>query len=144
MKQFIVYPVVEYRTDDKSWVMWRVKHVDGKDYLMAYSNGKLKEVYFVGEGYDDYFMSCRADFSVVSHYVVDRYYSVVRRYENGVMNRLYRDDKKGTMTCDTHKYVQKMFTTEVPDIERLYVDLSKFLDDFSKSGIKIERPKYAR
>lgn len=142
MEKFLIYNIVEYRSDDPTWIMWRVNH-KGKDYLMAYSHGNLKEVYFVGERIPNYFMSCRADdLSKISHYYVDRRFSVIRRYENGVRNRLYCDNGCGVTECETHKYVQRYITTEQPDVERLHNDLVKFLDDVSKAGIKIEKPPY--
>nr|DAH56626.1 MAG TPA: hypothetical protein [Caudoviricetes sp.] len=143
--RFQVYNVVEYRSDDPSWIMWRVKHTDGKDYLMAYSKGKLKEVYFVGEGIPNYFVSFRADdVSHISHYYVDDKLSVVRRYENYLMNRVYHDNKDGVMWCDTHKYKQKYLTKEFPNFAKLEEDLVKLIAKVKATGIKIERPSYVR
>lgn len=142
MKNFLVYPIVEYRSDKPQWKLWRVKHVNGKDYLLAYDKDKLIEVYFVGEHMGNYFMSCRTDYSKISHYVVDDRYSVVRRYEKGICNRVYRDDKKGIMTCLTHSYRQVKLD-EKPNFAKLYKDLDAFLNDFESKGIKIVRPDYA-
>lgn len=142
MRQFKLYPIVEYRSDDPDWIMWRVNHVDGKDYLIAYTGDKLKEVYFVGEGSAAYFMSCRADFSKISHYYVDSRYSVIRRYEDGVRNRVYYDDGKGGTVCSTHEYIQVRLTTEKVDFEKMFNDLEKFLKEFKKRGIAIAKPDY--
>lgn len=144
MSSFYIYPVVEYRSDDPSWVLWRVKH-DGKDYLMAYSNDRLKEVYFVGEKIPHYFMSCRADDPYhISHYYTDPQTHEVRRYEQGEMNRVYHDNRQGYMWCNTHGYTQKLFTTEQPNITKLWRDLENFLRVFNLTGIKIEKPEYVR
>ena len=97
MKEFKVYPLLEVKSSDPEWSLWRVNHIDGKDYLLGYVGNDLVEVYFVGEGYDDYFMSCRTDMKTISHYAVDNRYKVVRRYENGVRNRIYHDDEDGIM-----------------------------------------------
>ena len=143
MEKFFIYNVVEYRSDDPTWIMWRVHHTNGKDYLMAYSHDRLKEVYFVGERIPNYFMSCRADdVTKISHYYVDRRFSVVRRYERGVRNRLYYDNGRGKMWCDTHEYLQRPITYERPDIDRLYNDLVALLDKVDKAGIEIEKPHY--
>lgn len=143
MKRFLIYNVVEYRSDDPTWIMWRVKHTNGKDYLLAYSNGKLKEVYFVGEGIPNYFMSCRADdLEQISHYYVDRNKKEVRRYEKGNCNRIYKDYENGIMECNTHKYTQKAITDETLNFEQLYNDLTQFLEAFSKTGKVIKKPLY--
>lgn len=142
--RFYLYPIAEYRTDDPTWVMWRINY-GGKDYLMAYSNGKLKEVYFVGEKIPNYFMSCRADdLYHVSHYYVDRIKDEVRRYEGGEMNRVYHDNRDGKMWCDTHVYTQKPFTTETPNLIEIVEDLNKFLKQFQLSGLEIKRPEYVK
>ena len=144
MSHFYIHPIAEYRTDDPTWVMWRV-NFNNKDYLMAYSQDKLKEVYFVGERIPNYFMSCRADnLYHISHYYVDYKTNEVRRYEKGVMNRVYHDNRHGVMWCDTHKYIQKVFTDENPDVARIWKDLEKFLADFQRSGIQIAKPYYVK
>ena len=144
MGNFYIHPIAEYRTDDPTWVMWRV-NFNNKDYLMAYSNDKLKEVYFVGERIPNYFMSCRADnLYHISHYYVDNKDSTVRRYEKGEMNRVYHDTRHGVMYCDTHVYTQKVFTNEHPDPKRLREDLINFLTEFQRSGIQIEKPYYVK
>lgn len=127
---FKVYPLVEHKSGDPEWVLWRVRHDDGKDYLMAYRGTRLVEVYFVGEGSDHHFMSCRTDGRTVSHYRVDRRYNVVRRYENGVRNRLYHDDRNGRMWYEGPNGVveyRQTGTGDTPDPERLRRDLSEFL-----------------
>ena len=145
MKRFDIYNIVEYRSDDPTWIMWRVRHTDGKDYLMAYDKDGLKEVYFVGEGLPNYFMSCRAkNLRQISHYYVDDKKSEIRRYENGYLNRTVYDEHNGIMYCDTHMYVQKPITTEEIQPEKLYNDLVEFLNRFEKSGIKIKVPVYVR
>lgn len=144
MSNFYIHPIAEYRSDDPTWIMWRV-NLNNKDYLMAYSQDRLKEVYFVGERIPNYFMSCRADnLYHISHYYVDNKTNEVRRYERGVHNRTYYDTRHGVMWCDTHKYIQKVFTDENPDVTRIWKDLEKFLVDFQKSGIQIEKPYYVK
>ena len=143
MANFYLYPVIEYRSDDPTWRMYRFRHTDNKDYLMAYSGGKLKEVYFVGEKIPNYFMSCRAENPYhISHYYVDKQNSTVRRYEEGEMNRIYYDDGTGCMRCNTHEYTQKFFNGEDVDILKIYSDLQNFLKLFQTTGIKIEKPEY--
>ena len=112
---------------------------------MAYDKDGLKEVYFVGEGLPNYFMSCRAkNLRQISHYYVDDKKSEIRRYENGYLNRTVYDKHNGIMYCDTHMYVQKPITTEEIQPEKLYNDLVEFLDRFEKSGIKIKVPVYVK
>ena len=145
MKRFDIYNIVEYRTDDESWIMWRVNHVDGKDYLMAYDKDGLKEIYFVGEGLPHYFMSVRSkDLKHISHYYVDNEKHEVRRYENGYLNRTIIDHQNGIMTCPTHMYVQKPITFEKIEPEKLYNDLVDFLERFKKTGRQITVPVYVK
>lgn len=142
---FYVYNIVEYRSDDPTWIMWRVRHTDGKDYLMAYDKEGLKEVYFVGEGIPNYFMSCRAkNLRHISHYYVDNEKSEVRRFENGYHNRTVYDKHNGIMFCATHTYAQKPITTEKVDPAKLHKDLVEFLDRFYKSGLEIVKPVYVK
>lgn len=140
-KNFYVYQEIEYRSDDPTWILYQVI-LDKKKYLMAYSNNKLKEVYFIDTDSYDYFMSCRADdLHHISYYFKDRYCHELRRYENGVMNRTYYTDKDGIIYCDTHSYT-KATTDEKIDEERLCSDLEEFLQRFESSGIQIKRPDY--
>lgn len=145
MKEFKVYPLVEVKSSDPEWSLWRVNHVDGKDYLLGYRGNDLVEVYFVGEGSLDYFMSCRTDMKTISHYFVDRRCNVVRRYEHGVRNRVYHDERNGIMWYEENgkrvEYKQAL-TYKLPDWQILYRDLEKFLEEFKKLGLKLVKPTY--
>lgn len=143
MKKFKVYNIIEYRSDIPLWAMFRVNHTDGKDYLMAYDKDGLREVYFVGEGIPNYFMSCRArDLTQISHYYVDRMHNEVRRYENGKHNRTIYDERNGIMWCRSHIYKQVAYDSSTVNAKSLHKDLEEFLNRFYASGLHIERPPY--
>lgn len=147
-KHFTVYNIIETRTDDPDWILVRVNNIDRKDYLLAYVGETLKEVYFVGEGIPNYFMSCRANNVYrISHYFVDREHNVVRRYEDGKLNRIYIDDCKGHMYSEGRVYTQERVSVEQMhyiNIEKLIKDLQDILEKVKYADIRIAKPYYCK
>lgn len=143
-EKVFIYPWVEHRSDDPTWTLYRIHHEDGKDYLMAYLGENLKEVYFVGDMIGNMYMSIRAnDFTKISYYTEDRETKTERRFENGVLNKTYRDPDLCTCITDTHVY-KRTYLKDTSSINgyKIYNDLKDFLVKFHNSGIKITRPDY--
>ena len=107
-------------------------------YILSYEGDSLKEVYFT-ERFTNYFMSCRTDFKTISHYYTSKPY--IKRYENGVCNRIYTFKSKGTVVCSVNgvmrKYTthnrQKPLTDDF--VKKLYLDLTNFLATFNNLGL---------
>ena len=127
---FVVQDKVETRNDNPELRLYRV-FLDHYKYILCYEKDQLKEVYFMNR-FKNYFMSCRTDFKTISHYYVSIPY--IKRYEQGVCNRIYTMKSATTTTCqvDNIERVYTLFnrTVDVNLINKFYTDLTTFLIQF--------------
>ena len=129
-----VYPTIEYRSDNPNLKGYRV-YYNKRGYLLYYLNDTLREVYFFGFENPDYFMSCRTDMKTISHYFNSKDHRFIKRYEEGKLNRVYRDENNGTVWYEENgkRVVYQLYdlTESLPELKnKLYKDLTEFLDKF--------------
>lgn len=145
---FVVLPEFETRSDSADLIGYKVS-LAGKAYMLYYDKDQLKEVYFSFS--PTYFMSCRTDMKTVSHYyytgaVSDTGSDILKRYENGIMNRIYLDNRAtGISTCIVDG-IERIYTTTYGKVNvnqaKLYDDLVNFLVKFNSLGLyKLFSPK---
>lgn len=112
--------------------------------MMYYDKDILREVYFVSE-FSNYFMSCRVDMSIVSHYYIkkipDTYYLLIKRYENNIYNRSYVVIN-GSLAVSYSRVdsVERIYTSRTIELSpdfgtKLQEDLLIFLTKFNKLGL---------
>lgn len=126
----------EVRNDDPNLVLYSVV-LANKRYILCYDKDQLREVYFMKPlGNRKYFMSCRADFSIVSHYYISLPY--ILRYEAGKLNRTYTMRSPTVTVCqvgDTERVYTLLTKHVAEDLkEKFYIDLTTFLAEFNKRG----------
>ena len=129
----------ETRDDDPNLHGYKVIY-NGQDYELFYDKESLREVYFLSHFYH-YFMSCRVDFTTISHYYTNNYtpdgVQYIKRYENGVNDQNYY---LGPCTCycdsktNPRTYTACLDPIEV-NVKKLRNDLITFLDKFYALGL---------
>lgn len=136
MIDFRLDNLVERRNDTSDIITYRT-YLNGKCYVMSYDKDKLKEVYFVRQ-FKNYFMSCRNDMQTISHYYIDKTdpnNKVMRRYENGKLNRIYKVITNRYITC-TVDGQERIYISKTEDVSNLdpvkfQNDLTEFLTQFN-------------
>lgn len=136
---FVVRPEFETRNDNVNLIGYKVS-LAGKAYMLYYDKKQLREVYFYIS--PEYFMSCRSDMKTISHYYTTSTAAgsdIVKRYENGILNRVYEDNRAtGISTCIVDG-IERVYTTTYGEVNvnqaKLYDDLVDFLVKFSSLGL---------
>lgn len=139
---FILDPWVETRSDNLNLRGYK-GILDGKRYILYYDKTKLREVYFVGL-FPNYFMSCRSDFTAISHY----YEHLSKKFSNSYINRY--DNQKLTKVyyyafehvlyspateTDPVRYYRYQHTKPELNPEAVEADLRRFLVEFYNLGL---------
>lgn len=151
---FKVASFVETRSDNPDLYNYTVR-LDGYKYVLCYEKDCLREIYFIGRPsqFKGYFMSCRADFTIISHYYdinPGRYLRAVKRYEQGICNRTYFQEAPDRIFCmvDGIKRVYQLHRKPpLINSDKLQADLVAFLEQFNQRGFdklfSPERPSEA-
>lgn len=133
---FVVLPEFETRSDNADLIGYKVS-LAGKAYMLYYDKDQLKEVYFSFS--PTYFMSCRTDLRTISHYYTTADGRIVKRYEDGLINRIYYDNRAAGISTCTVDGIERIYTTTYGKVNvnqaKLYDDLVNFLVEFNSLGL---------
>lgn len=130
MDKFEVLDAIEHRSDDEKYAGYGGK-LNNQSFLIYYYGDQVKEVYL---GDDRYFMSCRPDMKTISHYYNDG--KIIKRYENGVLNRIYYQKDNDTWYVENNKKVVYHLDMNVKVSDhmknKIYKDFTQFLEKFNQ------------